>query len=321
MKTLMLALLVAATGVATPASAQDYPAHPVKLVVPYAAGGLPDTMARVAGQKVGDALGQSFVVDNRGGAGGIVGTEAVAKSPPDGYTLLVADVAQIAINPHLYATLPYDGLKDFAPVSLMGIAPLFLVANPSLPVNNLRELVDYVRANPGKVSYGSSGIGSIHHLSMEAFKHAFGLNMIHVPYKGTGQSVPALLGGQVSLLFSAGPSIMQHWKAGKLKVLAVNSAKRSPQAPDVPTIAESGVPGFDYPAEIGVLAPAGTPAPVVARLSAEFAKAVKQPDVAERFAALGIDPVGSTAEAYAAHNREAYKKYEAVVKQSGARVE
>jgi tripartite-type tricarboxylate transporter receptor subunit TctC len=146
---------------------------------------------------------------------------------------------------------------------------------------------------------------------MEAFKHAFGLNMIHVPYKGTGQSVPALLGGQVSLLFSAGPSIMQHWKAGKLKVLAVNSAKRSPQAPDVPTIAESGVPGFDYPAEIGVLAPAGTPAPIVARLSAEFAKAVKQPDVA----------VGSTAEAYAAHNREAYKKYEAVVKQSGARVE
>lgn len=268
-----------------------------------------------------EALGQQFIVDNRPSAGGIVGCELVAKSPADGYTLLVADVSQTAINPHLYARLPYDPLKDYAAVSLMGIAPLFLVAHPSVPANNFRDLIALVKSKPGQFNYGSSGTGSVHHLSMEALKTAFGLDMVHVPYKGTGQSVPALLGGQVALLYSAGPSIVPHVKTGKVKILAVNTAKRSPQAPDVPTVAEFGVPDYDYPAEIGVMAPAGTPAPIIAKLSAELQKAVRLPEVSVRFAQLGIDPVASSAEEYAARTRSAYQRYEKVVKDSGAKVD
>ena len=318
MKPLLLAIAFLVTGTA---AAQGYPTRPVKLVVPYAAGGLPDTIARLVGPKLADALGQQFVIENRGGAGGISGTEQVAKAQPNGYTLLVADVAQIAINPHLYAKLPYDALKDLAPVSLMGFAPLFLVAHPSVPANDLRALVELVKSKPGQLNYGSSGTGSLHHLSMEALKTALGLDIVHVPYKGTGQSVPALLGGQVALLYSAGPSIVPHVKAGKVRMLAVNTAKRSPQAPDVPAVSELGIADYDYPAEIGLLGPAGTPAPTVVRLSAEVARAVHLPDVVERFAALGIDPVGSSPEAYAARNRAAYEKYEKVVRQSGARVD
>ncbi len=321
MKSIAIAALLAATLGAGAAAAQTYPAHAVKLVVPYAAGGLPDTMARLVGQKVSEALGQQFIVDNRPSAGGIVGCELVAKSPADGYTLLVADVSQTAINPHLYARLPYDPLKDYAAVSLMGIAPLFLVAHPSVPANNFRDLIALVKSKPGQFNYGSSGTGSVHHLSMEALKTAFGLDMVHVPYKGTGQSVPALLGGQVALLYSAGPSIVPHVKTGKVKILAVNTAKRSPQAPDVPTVAEFGVPDYDYPAEIGVMAPAGTPAPIIAKLSAELQKAVRLPEVSVRFAQLGIDPVASSAEEYAARTRSAYQRYEKVVKDSGAKVD
>jgi tripartite-type tricarboxylate transporter receptor subunit TctC len=307
--------------VALAAGAQSYPNRPVKLIVPYAAGGLPDTMARLVGQKIGDALGQQLVVENRGGAGGIVGTSEVAKSAPDGYTLLVADVGQIAINPHLFSKLPYDPLKDLVGVSLMGTSALYLVAHPSVPANNMRELVALLKAQPGKFSYGSSGLGSIHHLATEALKTDLGLDILHVPYKGTGQSVPALLGGQVALLYAALPSIESHVKAGKVKMLAVSTPQRSPQAPDVPTVAESGVPGYDFVAEIGLYAPAGTPQDIVARLAAEVAKAVKHPDVAQRFRQLGIDPAGSAPETLAAMNRVNYEKYARVVKLSGAKID
>jgi tripartite-type tricarboxylate transporter receptor subunit TctC len=300
---------------------QNYPSRPIKVVVPYAAGGLPDTIARLIGVKIGASLGQQLVVENRGGAGGIVGTAEVAKSPPDGYTLLVADVGQIAINPHVFSRLPYEPLKDLAPVSLVGTSALYLVAHPSVRANNFRELVTLARAEPGKLNYGSSGTGSIHHLATEALKAALGLDMVHVPYKGTGQSVPALLGGQVALLYAALPSIEPYVKAGKVKILAVSTSQRSPQTPDVPTVAEMGVPGYEFVAEIGVLAPAGTPADIVALLSKEISKAVKQPDLAQRFAQLGIDPVGSTPEAYAAINRADYEKFARVVKISGVKID
>jgi tripartite-type tricarboxylate transporter receptor subunit TctC len=316
----MLFVTLLALGVSA-AWAQGFPARPIKVVVPYAAGGLPDTMARLAGQKMGEALGQQLVIENRGGAGGIIGTAEVAKAAPDGYTLLVADVTQIAVNPHLFAKLPYDSLKDLTGVSLMGTSPLYLVAHPSMPAGSMKELIALVRSQPGKISYGSSGLGSIHHLAMEALKAELKLDMVHVPYKGTGQSVPAVLGGQVPLIYSALPSIEPHVKAGKVKILAVSAAKRSAQTPDVPTVAESGVPGYEFLAEIGFYAPAGTPPEIVARLAAEAQKAIRQPDVAARFKQLGIDPVGSTPEAYNAANRASYRKYEQVVKASGAKIE
>jgi len=312
--------LLATLVVACAAHAQ-YPARPIKIVVPYAAGGLPDTMTRAVTPKLGEALGQAVVVENMGGAGGISGVTEVARSSADGYTLLVADVGQIAINPHLFSKLPYAPLKDLAPVSLIGTSPLYLVAHPSVPANSLQQLVAYAKAHPGKLNYGSSGIGSIHHLATEALKAGFGIDIVHVPYKGTGQSVPALLGGQVALLYSALPSIAGHLKDGKVKILAISSAKRSAQTPEVPTVAESGIPGYDYVAEIGMLAPAGTPREIVQRLAGEIAKVVKQPDVVQRFTQLGIDAVGSTPEAYATLNKSDYEKYAKLVKASGAKID
>lgn len=313
---LLLVLLAAGQGLA-----QHWPAKPVRMVVPYAAGGLPDTMTRTLALQLGEALGQQIVVDNRPGAGGIAGSELVAKSAPDGYTLLVADVGQVAINPHLYARLPYDPQKDFTAVSLVGTSSLFLVVHGSIPAASFAELVALAKAGPGKLNYGSSGNGSIHHLATEVLKASLGLDIVHVPYKGTGQAVPALLGGQVSLLFSALPSIEAHVKAGKLRLLAVSTAKRSPEAPAVPAIAELGVPGYDFAPEIGIVAPAATPEAIVQKLSAEIARAARHPDTVQRFAPLGIDPVGSTPRAYAAVIRASYEKYARAVKISGARAD
>ena len=317
MKILLLILMVF-PGVAR---AQDWPAKPVRMVVPYAAGGLPDTMARILSVRLGEALGQQVLIDNRGGAGGIAGTDLVAKSLPDGYTLLVADVGQVAINPHVYARLPYDPLKDLVPVSLIGTTSLFLVANPSVPARTFTELVALARSSPGQLNYGSSGTGSIHHLATEALKAALKLDIVHVPYKGMGQAVPALLGGQVAFLYSALPAIESHVKAGKLTLLAISTPRRSAQAPDVPTVEELGLPGYDFAPEIGMLAPAGTPAPIVIRLAAEIARAAKNPDVAQRFQQLGIEPVGSTPEAYGARIRAAYDRYGQVVKIAGVKAE
>ena len=301
--------------------AQAYPSKPVKIIVPYAPGGLPDTMARIVGAKLGDATGQQFLIENRGGAGGITGVTEVVKAPADGYTLLIADVGQIAINPHLFSKLPYDPLKDLAPVSLVGTSPLYLVAHPSVRASTFKELISLAKAEPGKLNYGSSGTGSIHHLATEALKAGLGLDLVHVPYKGTGQSVPALLGGQVALLYSALPSIAGHVKDGKVKILAVSTAQRNPATPDVPTVAESGIPGYEFTAEIGMLAPGNTPRDVISRLAAEVAKVVKQADVVQRFSALGIDPIGSTPDAYGSGNRRAYDKYAQIVKASGAKID
>ena len=306
---------------ATQAGAQDFPNKPIRMVVPYAAGGLPDTMTRIIGIRMSESLGQQIVVENRGGAGGITGSEAVAKSPPDGYTLLIADVGQVAINPHIFSRLPYDPQKDLTPVSLIGVSALFLCLHPSVPANTFQELIAYIKANPGKVNYGSSGQGSIHHLATEALKAALGLDIVHVPYKGTGQAVPALLGGQVAMLYSSLPSIEAQLKAGKLKMVAVSTLKRSSEAPDVPTVAELGVPGYDFAPQIGVMAPAGTPAAIVQKLSSEIARAAKHPDTLKRFTQLGIDAAGSTPQEYAALIRAADLRYAEVVRVSGAKVE
>ena len=314
--------LVAALAVCPPLASQEaYPSKPVRWIVPYSAGGLPDTIARVTAQKVSESLGQQVTVENRGGAGGIPGTEAAARAAPDGYTFLIADVGQVAINPSLYAKLSYDPAKDFVPVSLIATANLFLVANAGVPAKDFGELVALAKAQPGKLNYGSSGIGSIHHLATESLKAALGLNIVHVPYKGTGESVPAMVGGQVALVYSSLPSIASHVKAGRVKVLAVSTIKRSPSAPDVPTVAELGVPGYDFAPEIGLLAPAGTPPAIVARVSQEVAKALKSPEVAQRFAQLDIEPVGSTPAEYAARIRAASGKYAQAVKVSGARID
>jgi len=321
-RSLGLLLAVATALWAGGTGAQDYPTKPIRVVVPYAAGGLPDTMTRIASQRLIETFGQQVVVDNRPGAGGIGACELVAKSNPDGYTLLIADVAQTAINPALYSKLPYDSLRDFAAVSLMGTSAQFLVAHASVPANTLPQLIALAKAKPGQLRYGSGGTGSVHHLSMEALKTPLGLDIVHVPYKGTGQAVPALIGGEVSLLFSALPSIAAHIKAGRLKLLAVNTIKRSPQAPDVPTIAEvTGIKDYDYPPAIGVLAPAKTPKAVINRIAAAVAKAVHHPDTVSRYTALGIDPVGNTPEQYAAQIRIDIAKYAKAVKASGVKVD
>jgi tripartite-type tricarboxylate transporter receptor subunit TctC len=318
----MLAALAVIAAYAATAAAQNFPVRPIRAVVPYAAGGLPDTMTRIASHRMTEILGQQIVVDNRPGAGGISGCELVAHATPDGYTLLIADVAQTAINPALFAKLPYDTLRDFAPVSLMGTSGQFLVAHASVPANTLPELIKLVKSKPGQIRYGSGGIGSVHHLSMEALKAPLGLDIVHVPYKGTGQAVPALLAGEVSLLFAALPSIAPHVKAGRLKLLGVNTLKRNAQAPNVPTIGEiTGIKDYDYPPAIGVMAPAKTPKAVIDRLAGAIAKAVQHPDTVSRYTTLGIDPVGNTPAQYLAQTRVDIAKYAKAVKAAGVKVE
>jgi tripartite-type tricarboxylate transporter receptor subunit TctC len=322
MRKWLLTVLAGAAASAGIADAQEFPVRPIRAVVPYAAGGLPDTMTRIASNRMTEILGQQIVVDNRPGAGGISGCELVANSTPDGYTLLIADVAQTAINPALFAKLPYDTLRDFAPVSLMGTSGQFLVAHASVPANTLPELIKLVKSKPGQIRYGSGGIGSVHHLSMEALKAPLGLDIVHIPYKGTGQAVPALLAGEVSLLFSALPSIAPHVKAGRVKLLGVNTVKRNAQAPDVPTIGEiTGIKDYDYPPAIGVMAPVKTPKAVIDRLAGAIAKAVQHPDTVSRYTALGIDPVGNTPAQYLAQTRIDIAKYAKAVKSSGVKVE
>ncbi len=304
------------------AAAQEYPAKPVRMVVPYAAGGLPDTMTRLIAQRLNESFGQQFLVENRPGAGGIGACELVARAPADGYTLLIADVAQTAINPAMYSKLRYDPVKDFAPVSIMGTSAQFLAAHASVPARTLTELIALAKARPGQLNYGSGGNGSLHHLSMESLKSALGLNIVHVPYKGTAQSIPALLSGEVALAFSALPSLAAHIKAGRVRLLAVNTSARSAQAPNVPTVTEiTAIPDYDYPPQIGVMAPAGTPPNIVAQLASAIARAVRHPETVQRFTTLGIDPVGNAPDAYARQIRIDIEKYAKAVKVSGVRAD
>ena len=269
-----------------------YPNRAIKFVVPYSPGGLPDTVARIFAQRLGDRLGQSVVVDNRPGANGVVAAQALATAPKDGYTFLVTDGSMFSINPALYKNLGYDYKRDFLPVSLAARAPLYLAVHPKVPANSLQEFIALAKAKPGTLNYGSSGIGSTHHLTMEAMKSALGLQLTHVPFKGSGQSVPALIGGQVEVLFSALPSLSGFVKAGQVKLLATNAAQRSRQEPNVPAIAEI-IPGFDFAPIVGVLAATGTPVTTIERISLEMAQIAKMPEVIETLNKAGIDPIGS----------------------------
>lgn len=315
LRTLCFALVAWGWG----ASAQDYPARPVKIVVPYAAGGVPDVIARIVGQRLSESFSHQFLIENRGGAGGISAVMSVVKAPADGYTVLMADVAHTALNTYLFTNLPYDVLKDLQPVSVVANSAPFIVVNPSLPIGSFSEFLAYAKAHPGKLSYGSGGIGSVLHISMEVIKASQGIDLVHVPYKGSGQSVPAFLAGEVQVVVTALTALGPHVKSGKAKLLAVTSAHRSRQAPDVPSVSEF-IPGYDFEAEIGLLVPAGTPAAVVARLSAEVAKAVKHPETMARLTTLGLDPVGSTPEAYATAIRRNLERFAEPVRQSGAKV-
>jgi tripartite-type tricarboxylate transporter receptor subunit TctC len=289
-------LAVTATGSFNAAQAQAYPNKPIKFVVPYSPGGLPDTVARIFAQRLGDKLGQSVVVDNKPGANGVVAAQTLASSPKDGYTFLVTDGSMFSINPTIYKNLGYDYKKDFMPVSLAARAPLYLAVHPKVEANTLQEFVALAKSKPGVLNYGSSGVGSTHHLSMEAMKTSLGLQMTHVPFKGSGQSVPALVGGQVEVLFSALPSLAGFVKSGQVKILGSNG-QRSALAPNIPAIAEI-IPGFDFAPIVGVLAPIGTPQSAIDRISAEIALIAKMPEVIQVLNNAGIEPIGSTPAAY-----------------------
>src|SRR5687767_7270419 len=286
-KMIVFLLLVAAAGTAT---AQTYPAKPVRVIVAFAPGGSTDILARVFSQKLSASLGQQFLVDNRTGAGGTIGTDVVAKSPPDGYTINFGSTSSLAVSPNLYPKLPFDLLRDTTPVTQVATASIMLAVHPSVPVKNVRELIALARAQPGQINYASSGNGSSLHLCAEYLKYLAKIDMTHVPYKGVGAAMPDFLAGHVQLLFSDMAPFVPYVKTGRLKVLAASTARRSKLYPDIPTIAESGVPGYDLAGWYGVVVPAATPRAIVDRLHAEYMKAMRAPDIAERYATLGVEP-------------------------------
>jgi tripartite-type tricarboxylate transporter receptor subunit TctC len=304
-----------------PGQAPAYPSRPIRLVVPFPPGGATDILARDVAQKLTEAWGQSVVVDNRPGAGGNIGSELVAKAPPDGYTLLMGTVGTHAINASLYAKMPYDHIRDFAPVILVAGVPNVLVVNPALPVNTVAELIAYAKANPGKLNFASSGNGTSIHLSGELFKVMAGVQMTHVPYKGSAPAVADLISGQVQLMFDNLPPSLPQIKAGKLRALAVTSSTRAPALPDVPTMAEAGLPGFEASSWFGVLAPAGTPPAIVAKLNAEIARWLATPEAKERLSKQGADAAGGSPEDFVKHIAAETTKWAKVVKDSGAKVD
>lgn len=315
--TLACALLLGASL----ASAQDYPAKPIRVIVPYPAGGPTDVLARLVGQKAGEAMGQAVVVDNRGGAGGVIGTDAVAKAAGDGYTLGLANNATHATNSSLYPTLPYDAVKDFAPIALVATVTHVLVAHPSLGFKAPADLVAYAKANPGKLNIASTGNGSASHLAAELFKSRAGIDMTHVPYRGAAPAVNDLLGNQVQVMIATLPTVLQHIQAGTLNALAVAGMERWPSLPNLPTIDQSGMPGFNADAWFGFVAPAKTPPAVIARLNAEIAKVMAQADVKEKLFQLGFLATTSTPEAFGTFIREETVKWAEVVKISGAKLD
>jgi tripartite-type tricarboxylate transporter receptor subunit TctC len=302
------------------ADAQQYPARPIRLVVPFAPGGALDVVGRIVGHRLSEALGQPMVVDNRGGAGGTIGADIVAKAPPDGHTLLVASMG-LAVNAVLYPKLPYDTLKDLAPVTMLGEQPNIVVVHPSLPVKSVGELLAMARAKPGQISYGTGGIGSTSHLVTVLFLLAAKIDMLHVPYKGLGPAIAALLGAQVQLAVSNVSTALPHVKAGKLRLLAVTTSKRFPLLPEAPTMAEAGVPGAESSGWYGLLVTAGTPRPVVSRLHAKTTKILNSAALKEQFGTQGLEPIPTSPETFAKLLRADIEKWGRVIKASGAKPE
>jgi tripartite-type tricarboxylate transporter receptor subunit TctC len=314
-----LSVLVLAA-VAAVAMAQDYPNRPIRLVVPQPAGGPTDIVARIVATKLSERLGQQVIVDNRPGAGANIGTDLVAKAPKDGYTLVVGTVQQI-VNPYLFASLTYDPVKDLAPVSLMTKAHIVLVVNPELPVRNLQELIALAKAKPGSLSWASAGNGSTSHLAVELFKTTAGVDVVHVPYKGTQPALTDVLGGRVPVMFDGVITSLPHIKAGKLRPIAVASLARSPLLPDVPTMTEAGLPGFEAVGLATILAPAGTPPEIVNRLAREIAAILRTPEVRDQLVAMGLDVVASTPAEFADYNAAESKKWGKIIRDAKIQAE
>ncbi|OWT80192.1 MULTISPECIES: tripartite tricarboxylate transporter substrate binding protein [unclassified Achromobacter] len=306
---------------ATAATAAGYPNNPIRIIVPFAAGGTSDLVTRILAQAMGTELKVAVIVDNRPGAGGNIGSELVARAAPDGYTLLMGTVATHGINASLYKSMPFDPVKDFAPVSLVASTPSVLEVNPALPVKSVAELIAYAKAHPGKLYFGSAGNGSSHHLAGELFDSMAGVKMTHVPYRGTAAAVTDTMGGQVQVIFDTLPSAMPFVKSGQLRALAVTSAQRDPALPDLPTLAEAGLPGYEVGSWYGLLAPAGTPPEIVDKVSKLVAELVRRPDIKQKLQAQGATAVGSTPAEFATHIAGEIKKWRPVVQESGARVD
>jgi tripartite-type tricarboxylate transporter receptor subunit TctC len=319
-----LAAATVALALAFPASSQApaaYPSRPVKLVIPFPPGGPLDVVGRGIAQKLTDAWGQSVVVDNRPGAGGNIGADIVAKSAPDGYTILMGALSTHAVNPSLYAKMPYDAVADFAPITLVAVTPNVLVVNASMPVNSAKEFIAYAKANSGKLAFGSGSNGSAGHLAGELFKVDTGLDIVHVPYKGGAPATQALLAGDTQFMFDNLANAMPQVKAGRLKALAVTTAQRSKLAPELPTMAEAGLQGFDISTWFGLFAPAGTPADIIAKWNAEVAKILNSPEMREKLVAQGAEPAPTSPEQFAAFVKSEMVKYARIVKASGAKVD
>jgi tripartite-type tricarboxylate transporter receptor subunit TctC len=302
-------------------AAQGYPTKPVKVVVGFSPGGGTDILARIVGQKLSETWGQPVVIENRPGASATIGADVVAKAPPDGYTLSMGQLTPNAIAPALMPKLAYDAAKDFVPIVLVGTSPNILVVNPALAAKDVAQLAALAKAQPGKLTYASSGAGSLQHIAAESFKSAAGVELVHVPFKGSGQAVIDLISGQVDMNFDSIPAVIQHVKSGKLRALAVTSAKRASGLPEVPTIAESGYPEYDLTSWWGLFAPAGTPPEIVAKIHRDTVAALQAADTRERFATLSVDPGGGTSREFADYVRREIAKYDAMVKRLNIKAE
>lgn len=324
--TLTGTLAIALLGTSSLAAAQSrdagaYPMRPLRLLVPFPPGGGNDILARTVGQRLSEIIGQQVVVDNRGGAGGVIGATLAANAPPDGYTLLLGSLGNLAHNPALKDNLPYQPIRDFAPVSLLATSAFLLAVNPAVPAKSVKALIALARATPGKLVYASAGAGSSLHMTAELFKHATGTNMLHVPYKGTGPAITDLVGGRVELIFSTMPPVLPHVKSGKLRALGVTTVTRAGAAPDVPTIAEAGVPGFEVSNWQGIVLPAKTPAVVVRQLNHDLLATLKLPGMSDALAAQGLEAAGGTPGQFGALMKAEIAKYTQVVKAAGIRVD
>jgi tripartite-type tricarboxylate transporter receptor subunit TctC len=303
------------------AAAQAWPDKPIRVILSVPAGATPDVTARLGFPGLSRELGQQLVADNRPGGGGVIGAEIASQATPDGYTLFISSPGALTILPHLRKSVPYDTLRDFAPISLISIGPFVLMAHPSVPAKNIKELIALAKAQPGKLNYASAGNGVANHLAGELFKQMTGTNIVHVPYKGAPQAVTDVLGGHMQLMFNSIAPIVAHIKAGRVRVLGIASLQRSPQLPDVPTISESGVPGFEAVNWFGMFAPAKTPRTIINRVNAALVKTIKAPDTHAQFIRLGADPVGSTPGEFADFVRRDMEKYARIVRISGAKVD
>jgi tripartite-type tricarboxylate transporter receptor subunit TctC len=317
----IVAATLAVAAIGGPAAAQEYPSRPVKIVVPFPAGGSNDIIARILAQKLSERAGQQFFVENRGGAGGNIGAEAVASSDPDGYTLLLAAPGPLTSNMALYKNLPFDPTKAFAPVSLVAQVPIVLMVHPSIEAKNVKDLIALAKAKPGSINFGSSGNGSTNHLAGELLKSMAGINIVHVPYKGAAPAMNDLIAGHIPVMFDNMPAVLPQVQGKKVNAIAVAGAKRASAMPDVPTVAESGVPGFDASAWFGLVAPAKTPPAVLKKLEGEVAAILKMPDVQKRFTELGAEPGNVSGAAFGKFLADETVKWTKVIQASGAKVE